>query len=299
MLAEALRLRWTVTQQYWSGIARFGADRWPLEDIPWRATGQRLESEYFSLSVASLVVHDLVRRRAGDEDLARTAAVMERLAERGRITSPLSRDDSALALHSPGVTLPLEGSERLGAPLQWTVTDFSAQLLKRTIQLAQLSRNTATQDRLLKLADDTFDHLWQRRIEDGDGADLWDDVHTVFPTAPKREGPLSWSVTERLTECMVAAHNFYAGEPIFSPALATLATALLSEANHRFGMEQMQSAVVSEGEWAKSLRTIELRLRRAGELVRTQPGTAGALAQAVLVDLDTLAQARGAATGEG
>lgn len=47
-LAEALRLRWELTQQYWSGIARFGDDRWPLEDIPWRTTGQKLESEYFS-----------------------------------------------------------------------------------------------------------------------------------------------------------------------------------------------------------------------------------------------------------
>lgn len=47
-LAEALRLRREITQQYWSGIARFDHDRWPLEDIPWRTTGQRLESEYFS-----------------------------------------------------------------------------------------------------------------------------------------------------------------------------------------------------------------------------------------------------------
>ncbi|MFJ4786211.1 SCO2524 family protein [Streptomyces sp. NPDC088794] len=302
-LAEALRLRWTVTQQYWSEIARFSDERWPLEDIPWRVTGQRLESEYFSLSVAAIVVHDLVRRRAGDEDLARTVDVMERLAERGRITSPLTRDDQALRLHSPGVTLPLQGSERLGPPLQWTVTDFSAQLLKRTVQLAGLSRSTATQDRLLRLADETFDHLWQRRIEDGEGVDLWDDVNAVYSTAPKREGPLSWSITERLTECMVVAYNFYTREPIRSPQLALLATDLLSEANHRFGKEEMQSAVGSAGptesDWAKSLRTVELRLRRAGELVATQPGTASAIALAVLGELDTLARARGAAAGEG
>ncbi|MGW3286847.1 SCO2524 family protein [Streptomyces sp. NPDC001002] len=302
-LAEALRLRWTVTQQYWSEIARFNDERWPLEDIPWRVTGQRLESEYFSLSVAAIVVHDLVRRRAGDEDLARTVDVMRRLAERGRITSPLTRDDQALRLHSPGVTLPLQGSERLGPPLQWTVTDFSAQLLKRTVQLAGLARNTAIQDRLLRLADDTFDHLWQRRIEDGEGLDLWDDVNAVYSTAPKREGPLSWSITERLTECMVVAYNFYTREPIRSPQLALMATDLLSEANHRFGKEEMQSAVgaagLAESDWAKSLRTIELRLRRAGELVATQPGTASAIALDVLGELDTLARARGAAAGEG
>ncbi|MGY6018470.1 SCO2524 family protein [Streptomyces spinosirectus] len=298
MLAEALRLRWTVSQQYWSEIARFSTERWPLEDIPWRTTFQRLESEYFSLSVTSLVVHDLVRRRAGDEELVRAVAVMERLAERGRITSPLTRDDPSLELHSPGVTMPLQGSERLGPPLHWTVTDFSAQLLKRTVQLAALSRTTGTQDRLLKLAEDTFDHLWQRRIEDGEGIDLWDDANAVYSAAPKREGPLSWSITERLTECMVVAHNFYAREPIRSPELAAFATALLSEAAHRFGKEQMQSAAVADSDLVKALRTIEIRLRRADELVNRQPGTASALALAVLGELDTLALARGAASGE-
>ncbi|MGI5454685.1 SCO2524 family protein [Streptomyces sp. CA-249302] len=297
-LAEALRLRWTVTREYWSGIARFGADRWPLEDIPWRVTNQKLESEYFSLSVASLVVHDLVRSRAGDEELARTAEVLWRLAERGRINSPVTRNDSALELHSPGVILPLEGSEKLGPLLQWTVTDFSAHLLKRTVQLAAFSRNVGTQNRLLELAEATFEHLWQRRIEDGDGADLWDDVQAVFPVAPKREEPLSWSMTERLTECMVAAYNFYAREPVRSPQLGTYATSLLSEATHRFGKEQMQSVVATDSDLAKSLRMIEIRLRRARELVRRQPGTASALAMSVLVELDTLAQARGAAAGE-
>ncbi|MCI3269790.1 SCO2524 family protein [Streptomyces cylindrosporus] len=297
-LAEALRLRWTVTREYWSGIARFGADRWPLEDIPWRVTNQKLESEYFSLSVASLVVHDLIRSRAGDEELARTAEVLWRLAERGRINSPLTRDDRSLELHSPGVVLPLEGSESLGPQLRWTVTDFSAHLLKRTVQLAAFSGNIATQNRLLELAEDTFEHLWQRRIEDGEGADLWDDVQAVFPVAPKREGPLSWSMTERLTECMVAAYNFYAREPVRSPQLGTYATALISEATHRFGKEQMTSVVATDSDLAKSLRTIEIRLRRARELVRRQPGTASALAMSVLVELDTLAQARGAAAGE-
>ncbi|MES5824757.1 SCO2524 family protein [Streptomyces sp. RG80] len=297
-LAEALRLRWTVTREYWSALARFSTDRWPLEDIPWRVTHQKLESEYFSLSVASLVVHDLVRSRAGDEDFARTAEVLTRLAERGRITSPLTRDDSALELHSPGVVLPLQGSEQLGPPLEWTVTDFSAHLLKRTVQLATYSRSAAIQDKLLALAEETFDHLWQRRISDGEGTDLWDDAQAVFPTAPKREGSPSWSMTERLTECMVAAYNFYDRKPVGSPELGSFATALLSEATHRFGREQMRSAVLSDSDHAKSLRTIEIRLRRARELVGDQPGTAGALALSVLGELDTLAQARSAAAGE-
>jgi hypothetical protein len=113
-LAEALRLRWELSQQYWSAIARFGTERWPLEDLPWQTTGLRLESEYFSLTVAAILVHDLVRRKATDDDLTRTVAVMERLADRGRVTSRMTRNDPTIALHNPGVTMPLAGSERSG-----------------------------------------------------------------------------------------------------------------------------------------------------------------------------------------
>src|SRR5439155_11833866 len=33
-LAQALQLRWDISVNYWSQIARFGSGRWPLEDIP-------------------------------------------------------------------------------------------------------------------------------------------------------------------------------------------------------------------------------------------------------------------------
>ncbi|MGX1407504.1 hypothetical protein RKD40_005117 [Streptomyces ambofaciens] len=130
-LAEMLRLRWELSQQYWSAIARFGGERWPLEDLPWQTTGLRLESEYFSLTVAAILVHDLVRRKATDDDLTRTVAIMERLADRGRVTSRMTKNDPTLLLHTPGVTMPLAGSERAGGQLLWRMTDFSAQLLKR------------------------------------------------------------------------------------------------------------------------------------------------------------------------
>ncbi|NEC90346.1 SCO2524 family protein [Streptomyces sp. SID12501] len=297
-LAGALRLRWEITQQYWSGIARFDTDRWPLEDLPWRTTGQRLESDYFSLSVAAIVVHDLVRRRATDDDLTRTVAVMERLAERGRITSRMARADPAVELHHPGVTLPLQGSERAGPPLHWTMTDFSAQLLKRTIQLCELSRNISSHDRLLRLAEDILDHLWQRRIQDGEGAGLWDNVHAVYPGAPPSEEQPSWSVTERVTECLVAARKLYEQRPIRSPELAVTARALLSEATHLFGYEQMEHTAAGDSERGKSLRSIEIRLRRARRIIDEQPGTASALTLSVLGELDTLAQARAAAAQE-
>ncbi|MFI6033189.1 SCO2524 family protein [Streptomyces sp. NPDC051315] len=293
-LADALRLRWEITQQYWSAIARFGDGTWPLEDIPWRTTLQQLESEYFSLCVASILVHDLVRRRATDDDLTRTVRVMERLAERGRITSGMTRDDPAIGLHNPGVTLPLLGSEALGPAMKWTMADFSAQLLKRTIQLSALSRNMTSQDRLRVLAEDILDHLWQRRISEGTGVGLWDNVHAVYPEAPVRQGPLSWSITERVTECMVAAHALYGQPPIRSAELSLLARALLSEAAHLFGKEQMeQAAPAPKSPQGEEIKGIEADLRRARLLVDEQPGTAYALALGVLSRLDTLARARG------
>ncbi|MCT7351378.1 SCO2524 family protein [Streptomyces sp. 15-116A] len=297
-LAEALRLRWELSQQYWSAIARFGSERWPLEDLPWQTTGLQLESEYFSLTVAAILVHDLVRRKATDDDLTRTVAIMERLADRGRVTSRMTRDDPAVRLHSPGVTMPLAGSERSGGTLQWRMTDFSAQLLKRTVQLAELSRNIGAQDRLLRLAEQAFEHLWNRRIEDGEGTGLWDDVRAVYPEARDVAPRLSWSITERVTECLVAARNLYEQQPIRSPEIAQLARQLLSEATHLFGREQLEGSVTADGSRGRAMRSIESRLDHARSLVDDRPATAFALALPVLRELDTLAQARSAAAQE-
>jgi len=298
-LAEALRLRWEITQQYWSRIARFDRDRWPLEDIPWRTTGQRLESEYFSLSVAAILVHDLMRRRATDDDLTRTVRVMERLAERGRITSRMTRDDPMIQLHSPGVTLPLQGGGTIGPPMDWTMSDFSVQLLKRTVQLCTLSRNFSTHDRLLRLAEDIFGHVWRRRMGEGEGVGLWDNVHAAYPETALTEGPVSWNITERVTEVMVQVHNMYAQPPIRSLELTVLARALLSESMHLLGNEQMAPAPNSDGQRGMQLRAMEVKLRRARDLVDEQPGTAYSLMLDVLRQLDALARAREAAAAQG
>ncbi|MER5513716.1 SCO2524 family protein [Streptomyces sp. NPDC002763] len=299
-LADALRLRWEVTQQYWSAVACFGEGTWPLEEIPWRTTLKRLESEYFSLSVASILVHDLVRRRVTDDDLTRTVAVMERLAERGRITSRPTAQDPAVALHNPGVALPLLGSEILGPPMQWTMTDFSAQLLKRTVQLCALSRNIESQDRLLRLVEDLLDHLWRRRIKDGDGVGLWDDVHAVYPDSVPRESQVSWAITERVCEYMVAAHALYDQAPIRSAELVSLARHLISEAAHLFGKEQMeQPTPMAKSSRGETLKAIEVDLRRARLLLDSQPGTSSALALGVLARLDSLARARESTSHQG
>ncbi|MGV9909108.1 SCO2524 family protein [Streptomyces tendae] len=297
-LAEMLRLRWELSQQYWSAIARFGGERWPLEDLPWQTTGLRLESEYFSLTVAAILVHDLVRRKATDDDLTRTVAIMERLADRGRVTSRMTKNDPTLLLHTPGVTMPLAGSERAGGQLLWRMTDFSAQLLKRIIQLAELSRNIGAQDRLLRLAEQSFEHLWKRRIDEEEGAGLWDNIQAVYPEAQDAGLRMSWSITERVTECLVAARILYEQQPIRSPELAELARELLSEATHLFGREQLEAPAAADGSRARAMRSIESRLDHARGMVDERPATAFALALPVLQELDTLAQARGAAAQE-
>ncbi|MGW2614227.1 SCO2524 family protein [Streptomyces sp. NPDC001500] len=293
-LCDALRLRWELTQQYWSGIALFDDRVWPLEDIPWRTTLQRLESEYFSLTVVSVLVHDRMRRPFTDHDLPRVIGVVERLAERGGITGGAARSDPAHGLHNPGVTMPLLGSEALGPAMTWTMNDFSTQLFKRTVQLCSLSRDIASTDRLLRLAEDILDHVWGRRIAEGEGVGLWDDVPPARTPWPVRQGPLSWGITERVTECMVAAHHLYSRLPIPSPRLAEQARDLISEAAHLLGREQEgHPAPAPKSPQGEEIKGIEADLRRARHLVEAQPGTACALASGVLGRLDALARARG------
>ncbi|MFF0536577.1 SCO2524 family protein [Streptomyces coelicoflavus] len=294
-LADGIRLRWEITQQYWSTVARFEDDAWPLEDIPWRTTVPQSESEYFSLTVVSIVVHDMMRRRTTDHDLSRLVRVMERLAERGRITGGTGRDDPAIGLHNPGVTMPLLGSEALGPAMTWVMGDFSTQLLKRSVQLCSLSPNTASEEQLLKLAESVLDHVWNRRIEQGEAVGLWDDVRAVHPESPGRTRKLSWSITERVAECMVAAHGVYAQPPIRSVQLSAPAREAISEAAHLLGKEQEDHPApgprTPQGQWISG---VEADLRRARALVDRQPGTALALALDVLARLDTLVRARSA-----
>ncbi|MFJ3304061.1 SCO2524 family protein [Streptomyces sp. NPDC086549] len=298
-LAEALRLRRQVAQQYWSGIARFLPSDWPLADIPWRMADDGPVAEYHTLSVTSILVHGLARERTADDDLPRVVDVLQRLAERGRVTSRMTRDArTALRLHTPGIALPLEGSELLGPPLSWTVNDFSAQLLKRTVQLCVLGRTLPAQGQLLRLAEQTMEHLWRRRRRDGTGAGLWDDVRGVHPGAPQPAEP-SWGLTERVVEAMVAASLLLAQQPIRSVDLVVVARDLISEAGHLLGVERQGPSVRADGAQGLELAAIESRLRRAGRIAEEKPGTAAALALHALADLDALARARQSALGGG
>lgn len=291
-LAQALQLRWDLTQSYWSTIASLGADRWPLEDLPWRTTDEE-ESDYFSLLVSSMVVQDLVRRRASDADLGRVGRVLEELASRGRITRRPLRNDRAIELHAPGLLIRLDGSEEAGEyPVGWLVSNFAPLLLKRTVRIAELMRDTDLRGRLIALADDVWDHLLRRRLHDGPGRDLWDQPSGVFDEVSIRYERQSWYHTERIVECLVAAANMVSRAPLRSTRLTDVATDLLNEADHLFDRELLNWSGDTGPPMRANQQAVRAKLRRAREILHDRPGSAVVLASEVLRELDQLAAAR-------
>lgn len=290
-LAQALQVRWDITLAYWSRIARFGQGTWPLEDIPWRTTDND-ESLYFSLVVSSVVLLDLLGRRATDEDLSRTVAVLEELAIRGRINRRFTRNDATTHLHFPGVPLTLDGADKLGPVMTWVVSDFAALLLKRAIRAAGLSRNNAAKERLLTVAEETLNHLWRRRLKNGSAVGLWDDPGALVPDARTDNEFPSWYMTERVIESLVIGADTVGASPIRSSRLLELTAEMLSEADHLFSKEQMDSAETHGSAMHLSLQRIETRLGRAKRILQDRPATANALVVDILRELDEFALAR-------
>jgi hypothetical protein len=288
-LAAALQIRWDLTQNYWATIATFDAGHWPLEDLPW-CTSDGQETDYYSLLVSSMVVYQMVNSRASDAELGRVYNVLEELANRGRITRRPLRDDPAIELHAPGVRLTLRGSETLGdQPVCWLVSNFSPVLLKRTLEITRLVRDTDLRGRLLTLADNVWDHLLSRRLKDGLGQDLWDQPSDAYPQLSIRHEQQSWYLTERVVECLVEAANLVAHAPVHSTQLTDLATALLREADHLFDRELLSGSEVG---LRGVLQGIRAKLRRAWEIKDERPGSAMGLASEVLRELEGLAAAR-------
>lgn len=296
-LSQALQIRWDLTQRYWSTIATFGTDRWPLEDVPWR-TSDGQESDYFSLLVSSVVVQDLVRRRGSDAELGRVGLILEELANRGRLNRRPLHNDPALDLHAPGVRLRLRGSEEAGDhPIGWLVSNFAPLLLKRTVAIAGLVRDTELRGRLLALADNVWDHLLVRRLNDGPGRDLWDQPADVFDQLSVRHELQSWYYTERVVECLVAAANVISRAPLHSTRLADLALDMLHEADHLFDRELLSGSGEAGPSMRAVLQAVRANLRRAWAVLHDRPGSAAVLASEVLRDLDRLAAARQDAAG--
>jgi hypothetical protein len=290
-LSQALQIRWDLTQSYWSTIATFGAGRWPLEDFPW-CTSDGQETDYYSLLVTAMVVQEMVRSRASDAELGRVLRVLEELANRGRIDRRPLQDDPSLSLHYPGVRLGLKGSETLGdRPIGWLVWNFSPLLLKRTLAIAGLVRDAELRGRLLTLADNVWDHLFLRQLDEGHGRDLWDQPIDAYPQLSDRYELPSWYYTERVIECLVEAAHVVNRAPVHSTQLTNLAVDLLHEADHLFDRELLRGS----GEAASmrdALQRIRGNLRRAWEIRDDRPGSAMVLASEVLRDLEGLTSAR-------
>jgi hypothetical protein len=290
-LAQALQLRWDITLAYWSRMARFGKGKWPLEDIPWRTTDNE-ESTYFSLLVSAVVLLDLLARRATDEDLTRTVAILEELAIRGRVNRRVTKGDTSTLLHVPGVRIDLQGAEKLGPVMGWMVSDYAALLFKRAVRAAELSRNSASRERLLIVAEEALAHLWRRKLTDGDAKGLWDNPGAVFAGVDTRHELPAWNLTERIIESLVIGAAAVGAAPIRSTRLQEIAGDLLSEADHLFNQEQLQTSRHSASSMNMSLHRIENRLQRARNLLQDRPGTAKAIVIDVLRELDDFAIAR-------
>jgi hypothetical protein len=291
-LARALQIRWDLAQSYWSTIATFGSGRWPLEDLPWRTTDER-ESDYFTLLVASIAVQALSVRAGSEPELSRVGRVLEELASRGRITRRPTVNDAGVTMHVPGITLPLDGSETAGGPrLAWTATDFSPQLLKRAIRVADLLTTTGRRGQLLELSDQVWDHLASRQHRNGAARGLWDQPSPIFPDVkPSVEQP-SWYYTERAVECLVATAHLIESPPLRSDPLAAIAADLLAEAEHVFDQELLKISAERGPAMGTALQTARATLRRARAVLPFRPATASVLASDVLRELDRLAAAR-------
>ncbi|MFG1921097.1 SCO2524 family protein [Cryptosporangium sp. NPDC048952] len=298
-LAAALQLRYDLTRSYWATVASSEAssdggplgDRWPLEELPWR-TSDGEESDYFSLLVTSLVTHDLSKRNAPDSDLRRVLSVLEELSSRGRVTRRALANDAALQLHTPGVPLLLGGSEGETNPrLTWVVSDFSVMLLKRVVTLALQARSPELRSQLTNLADQVWDHLNSRRLDDGGAGALWDQPAASFGTGAEFTSP-SWYHTERVMECLVLLADLVLAPPTRSQRLFETARDKIAEAEQLFDREIFAGSLDAGPSMRGSMQELRARLRRAQRVLTEKPGTADALASEVLRRLDELAAAQ-------
>jgi hypothetical protein len=295
-LANALQLRWDLTRQFWAKIATFGGGRrWPMEDLPW-TTSDGSESDYYSLLLASLVIEGARSERGLNVVVERVGRLLEELASRGRITRRPMADDPAIALHRPGMKLPLYGTEKVaeGPLLEWTVSGYASLVLKRLLRVAELTDDKVTRLGFLDLADQIWAHLEQRRIEAKNGRGLWDEPMQAFTgmTFGPYGGP-SWYHTERVMEALVVAANVTQSQTTSAdPDLVQFAVRLIAEAEQRFDEELLRGTDDAGAQLREMFQVVVAKLRRARKLLDDRPGTAGVLASDVLRELDTLDAAR-------
>jgi hypothetical protein len=290
-LARALQLRWDLTRRFWSKVAIFGLERWPLEDLPWMTTDGR-ESDYYSVLLTSILIEG-----AGSEriDVERVGRVLEELSNRGRITRRPMADDPAITLHMPGMRLRLIGSEKVaeGPRLAWTVSSFTLLVLKRLLRVAELLDDSSLRVHFLQLGDQMWRHVERRRIQQPGARGLWDNPLQVFTGTPSADyDKPSWYHTERVIEVLVAAANVTEAQSSAAPELQQIAGQLLAEAEHRFDIERLRGTDDTGDQMRESFQVVAAKLRRAREILSERPGTASVLANDVLRELDMVDAAR-------
>ncbi|HET6483922.1 MAG TPA: SCO2524 family protein [Actinoplanes sp.] len=296
-LAQSLQLRFELTRSYWAAIATFGSGRWPLEDLPWRAT-DGIEFDYFSLLVGGMLIQNMQSVRASNTELRRVAGVLEELANRSRITRRSTEPESATAVHHPGLHFPLEGSEDIGGPrLAWTVADISPTLFKRALTLANMLDDGAARGRLLDLSDAIWDHLQDRVLREGDDHGLWDRPAGAYKYLPDDVRGVSWYYTKRVVDCLVSAASSINAPPLRSDLLTQIAADLLTEADHLYDRELLNGTTTRGETLRVELERIGTELRRARAVRLERPGAAVAVAEEVLRKLDRLSAARRADSG--
>lgn len=300
-LAAALSLRRDLTHTYWSRLARFGRGRWPLEDLPWR-TPDGAENDYYSLMVSAVLVRDLQQRTATEADLQRLVPLLSELASRARITRRPLRGDPMLGLHEPGLRIELAGAEEFGSTMGYQLSDFAAVLLKRCAQLAQLTVNPSSRDRLLTLATEVWNHLSRRRIEGGRAAGLWDDPARVFADldGERREDPL-WSMNARVVDALVCSVSALGARQARSSLLSDTAAAMVDEAEFLLDQQRLSApslySPLQHSPLQRGLEEIRWSLQRARTLIESQPSTAIGLCVTAVNQLDKYTLAREDASG--
>jgi hypothetical protein len=275
---------------YWSRLARFG-DSWPLEDLPWRTLDGE-ESEYFSLLVCAVLVQDLRQRNANEDDLRRLEPLMSDLANRARITRRPLREDPMTTLHAPGLMIELEAAVPLPQQMGWRVNDFAPVLAKRSSQLAMLTGDPDVRDRLVDLGAKIWNHMQERQIPDGEGTGLWDNPRGVFYRLPKNEEAVSWSLTARTVDSVVASALTLTRREATSQLLVDTAAAVVSETEYLLNQQLMSTPALPGAPYQASLQSIREDLQRAGTLVGTRPALALALAISSANKLDSIALGR-------
>ena len=297
-LAQFLRTRAEITENYWFLMATYGDGRWPLEDIPWTTTDSE-SSVYSSLFMTSITIRLMGKREQTNRKLRRITNLLKEFAGHGRITRRVMReDDPGAFVHVVGRNLELVGSDKLGGPtLGWRLTDYAFLLLKRTLELQSNTTTIQEYRDLMRLAQLLWHNLNIRRHgSDHPHEGLWDNPTNSGYPIDKSTDPIdfTWRHTFKAIDCLVlAAENIRDNHKVENISMNELTQMLLTEANRELDRVLLQGHQNSGEKIAELIRNIERRLRWAEEQWRSNnTGMAIALVFKSLEELHPLKKAK-------